>query len=160
VDNETPLRIAYEVSVRAVEDQAHFVDDLRARSGTLVAASALVASFLGSRALAAADGIVILSFNGFAVGAFVLLAVLALVILWPFRFRLSPSAAEMIDVIDSRAATDPVTLEEAYRELALQLEGWSDLNAPKIRLLSWLLRVAILAFVCEVTAWIVVLWRA
>jgi hypothetical protein len=154
------MRLAYEASVRAIDDQAKVLDDLRSRSGTLLAASALVASFLGSRALAAANGIEVVSFNGLAVGAFVLLAVLALIILWPFRFGSDLSAAEVIEIIDSRADNEPVTAAEAYRELALQLERTYDLNAVKARLMFWLLRAAILALVCEVAAWILVLWRA
>jgi hypothetical protein len=157
-NNDTPLRLAYDASVRAIEDQVQVLDDLRSRAATLLAASALVASFLGSRALATADRIEPFSFNGLAVAGFVLIAVLTLVILWPFRLRFNVSAIEMIEVIDSRAANSPITMAETYRELAVQLEEIHLFNAVRMRLLFWLLRVAILALICEVVAWVFVLW--
>ena len=49
--DETPYRLAYEASVRAIEDQARVLEDLRSRAATLVAAAALVTSFLGGTTL-------------------------------------------------------------------------------------------------------------
>ena len=51
--DETPHRLAYDASVRAIEDQSRVLDDLRARAGTIFAAAALVTSFLGGLGLAA-----------------------------------------------------------------------------------------------------------
>lgn len=59
-------QLAYEVSLRALQRQEEVVEELRSRTGTLLAASSLSASFLGARALdqsgAAWPGIIALSF--------------------------------------------------------------------------------------------------
>jgi hypothetical protein len=50
--SETSLsRLAYEPSLRAVGQQEAVLNELRSRTGTLLAASSLVVSFLGSRAI-------------------------------------------------------------------------------------------------------------
>lgn len=43
--------IAYEQAVRALDQQAQVIDSIRSRTGVLVAATALVATFLGGRTL-------------------------------------------------------------------------------------------------------------
>jgi hypothetical protein len=47
---ETLERLAFDLSLRTLERQERVVEELRARTGTLLAASALVASLLGIRA--------------------------------------------------------------------------------------------------------------
>jgi hypothetical protein len=47
---ETLERLAFDLSLRALERQERVVEELRARTGTLLAAGALVASLLGIRA--------------------------------------------------------------------------------------------------------------
>jgi len=51
VPSETVERLAYELSFDQVVRQERALDELRARTGTLLTASAVVASFLGSRAV-------------------------------------------------------------------------------------------------------------
>ena len=46
--------LAYALSLRALEQQERVLEELRARTGVLLAATALVASFLGGRALSSA----------------------------------------------------------------------------------------------------------
>jgi len=65
--DDTPYRLAYEASVRAIEDQARVLEDLRSRAATLVAAAALVTGFLGEAALTRADTITPLSWIGVAI---------------------------------------------------------------------------------------------
>jgi hypothetical protein len=50
VDNIETARVVYDASVRAAQDQAGVLDSLRTRAGTLLAAAALVSSFLGGQA--------------------------------------------------------------------------------------------------------------
>jgi hypothetical protein len=62
--------------------------------------------------------------------------------------------------VDSRAGTDdPVDAREAYAEIATRLELMYDVNSPRIQLLLWLFRGAILFLSIEVAAWTVALWR-
>jgi hypothetical protein len=51
VDNDDEARIAYDASIHAIQDQANVLDGLRSRAGTVLAAAALVSSFLGGQAL-------------------------------------------------------------------------------------------------------------
>lgn len=139
--DETPYRLAYEVATRAVDDQARVLEELRSRAGTLIAATAIATSFLGGEALARDDGISVVSPTGVALACFVISSLLALGILWPFRFGFSLSSREML------------------REVAIRLELNYDSNADRIKPLFWLLRGAILFLLLEIAAWIVVLWR-
>jgi len=155
--DETTYRLAYDASVRAIEDQARVLEDLRSRAGTMFAATALVTSFVGGTALSNSEaGVTVLT----AVGAFVAAALLTLLILWPFRLRLSLSAREIIaklDGLDGSARVEPASL---LRELGLQLEIIYDRNARTIRPLFWCFRLAILFLTLEVAVWVVRLWRS
>jgi len=128
--SDKPYRLAYELALRAIDDQAKVVDNIRARAGTIFAATALVTSFLGGQALArvrrehpAAD-LVLLSWTSLAIASFVAGAALSLAVLLPYRLRFSVSA-----------------------------------RAIRGRLM-WYFRAAILFLAVEVAAWIVVIWRA
>lgn len=148
--DEGLFRLAYDASVRAIEDQARVVEGLRSRAGTLFAATALVTSVLGSPALARGE---VGGAAAVATGSFIGTALLTLAILWPSRLRLSLSAREIIYGIERRTLSDPLPTAELVRELALQLETMYDRNARTIRLLLWCFRGAILVLTLEVAAW-------
>ncbi len=144
--DETSFRLAYDASVRAIEDQARVLESLHSRAGTLFAATALVTSFLGGAALdsgSARRAAII------ATSSFIAAALLTLAILWPSRLRLSLSARKIIAGIEQRTLSDPVTAAELVRELALQLETMYDRNARTIRPLLWCFRGAILFLTLE-----------
>jgi hypothetical protein len=160
--NDTPYRLAYEASVRAIEDQARVLESLRSRAGTIFAAAALVTTFLGSDIVGGPNVVgdfEALSLDGIVVAAFLVSGVLTLIMLWPLAFRFSLSAGAMIEVLDGRTEERPVDSVEAYRELALQLEGLYDSNSRGIRGLLWCFRGAILCLVAEVAAWVTLYWR-
>jgi hypothetical protein len=92
MDNEATTRVVYEAAVRAASDQASVLDGLRARAGTVLAATALVSSFLGGQALRNAEHLRALSLIGLALALFAVSALLVLTILWPFDFRFGLSA--------------------------------------------------------------------
>jgi len=156
-----PLRLAYDESVRALADQASALESLRSRAGTVFAATALVISFLGGQAILRSEAspfeLSLASAGGWATILFIVLAVLTLAILWPYRIRFSISAGRMLAIIDQRSAENPVTPAEALRELALRHEAMYDYNAARIRQLYWCFRIAIVLLVGEVAAWIEVL---
>jgi hypothetical protein len=158
--DETPYRLAYEASVRAIEDQARVLEDLRSRAATLVAAAALVTSFLGGTTLTRSSAIEARSWTGVAFAAFLLAAASSLAVLWPVRLRFSVSAGEMLELVHERQQTStPVTPTEALGELAIRLELMYDGNAPRIQALLWVFRLGILFLSIEVAAWTVALWR-
>ncbi len=119
MDNEVS-QIAYDASVRAIQDQAGVLDSLRTRTGTVLAAAALVSSFLGGQALRESGHLELWSLTTTAVGAFVASAVLALVILWPFEFRFSLSARALIEAVEEHEAKGATSVGELRRVLALQ----------------------------------------
>ena len=158
--DDTPYRLAYEASVRAIEDQARVLEDLRSRASTLVAAAALVTGFLGQEALTRASEIEPLSWAGLAIASFIATAVAAFVILWPVHVRFSVSATEIIEILDQReAAAAPVEAREALTEIATRLELMYDENSRRIQFLLWIFRAAIVFLSIEVAAWTVAIWR-
>jgi hypothetical protein len=165
-DSDRAFELAYEASVRAIEDQASVLESARARAGTILAASALVTSFLGSEALSRAtlqqtdQSLHAITFTGAAIASLIVTALLTLAILFPYRMRFSISAREMVGILDARAEMDePVTDTEALREVALRHEAMYDFNSFRIRILLWCFRGAIVGLVAQVAFWIVVLWR-
>src|SRR5712691_2113715 len=66
--SDTPERLAYEISLRALERQETLLEEFLSRTGTLLAASSVSASFLGARALDASGfrwlGLIALSLFG------------------------------------------------------------------------------------------------
>ncbi|MDP9490858.1 MAG: hypothetical protein M3P42_01450 [Actinomycetota bacterium] len=160
--DETPYRLAYEASVRAVDDQATVLEGVRSRAGTMFAAAALVTTFLGGGLFGEQRSVLTdfepWSLDGVVVASFIGTALLTLAILWPFRFRFSISAADMIAILEKRTE-DPVTTVEAYREVALSLENLYDRNRTRIVPLLWCFRGAILCLVIEVAAWMSIVWR-
>src|SRR5712691_11147208 len=142
MDNEI-AQLAYDASVRAIQDQAGVLDGLRTRAGTVLAAAALVSSFLGGQALRDSSHLELLSLTTAAVGAFVTSALLALVILWPFEFRFSLSARALLEAVQEHETRDEASVGELRRVLALQLEWKYDQNASKIRWLLWAFETAI-----------------
>jgi hypothetical protein len=162
--SDKPYELAYEASIRAIEDQARVLESVRSRAGTLFAATALVTSFFGGAALSRAvrngSDLHPISYTGAAVALFVVLALLTLTTLLPFRLRFSISAGQMLEIVETReTTTNPVSAKEAYREVALRNEAMYDFNAERIRALLWCFRIAIVCLVAEVALWIVVLWR-
>jgi hypothetical protein len=158
VDNEVS-RVAYDASVRAIQDQASVLDSLRTRAGTVLAAAALVSSFLGGQALREAHHLDVWSLTTVAVFAFVSSALLALLILWPFEFRFSLSAGALLDAVREHDEEGGTSVAELLQVLARQLEWRYDDNARRIRWLLWAFEAAIVALVTEVAVWLLVLWR-
>lgn len=158
--DETPYRLAYDASVRAIEDQARVLEDLRSRASTLIAAAALVTGFLGGEALTRADSVEPLSWSGLAIASFVVTAAATFAILWPVHVRFSISASEMLELVRQRDIDSrPVDATEALSEVAIRLELMYDENAKRIRGLHWLFRGGIVFLSIEVAAWMVALWR-
>jgi hypothetical protein len=155
--SEKPYELAYEASIRAIEDQAAVVESLRSRAGTIFAATALVTSFFGGQALthAGRSPVRLLSFTTGAIGLFVAVASLTLAMLLPFRLRFSLSASAILKIID----TEAVTPTEALREVALRYESMHEANTRQIGLLVICFRLAIVCLIGEVGFWLTVLAR-
>jgi hypothetical protein len=142
--------LGFDLSLRSLTQQESALNELRGRTGTLLAASSLVASFLGGRAVAA-PGHGWLTVAGLA--AFVASLVASGYVLWPksdLVFALRGSA------LDRAESDDTGGLPETHRRLAAWIEQFIDSNAVVIDRLFWGYRVATVAVFGEVVLW---MWK-
>lgn len=138
--------VAYETSVRAIELQNQALTNLRTRAGTLLAASSLVASFLGAPALRDHSASL-----GVAVAIVALLGVLGLTlaILWPYTFTFRLSANVILEDHVERRQTEPPAL---LAFLARKMEEHHDKNECRIGRLMVYFQVASALLVLETIA--------
>ena len=147
IDDGGLQRLAYELSLRALGQQESTLNDLRARTGTLLAASSLVSSFLGARAVDR-GGVTWLAVP--ALIAFAGSVIASLFILLPKSqviFALRGS------VLFEEEFTDPGGLAETHRRLAYWLEQYRDANQPTVERLFGFYRAAAFALLIEVVLW-------
>jgi hypothetical protein len=116
--------LSYEEGIRALDLQERALEQLRARTGTLLAASSLTASFLGAQAIAHAGRL-----GALGVSALVSLAAsigLCVYVLIPKRFTFSLGAPDMYEQLFA-VRTDE---EEVRRRLVYWLQvHWKDNQA-------------------------------
>jgi hypothetical protein len=138
---EKPYELAYEASIRAIDNQAATVESLRSRAGTILAATALVTSFFGGQALVRAGGspLHFVSYTTGALASFIAVSLLTLVMLLPFTLRVTLSAAAIVGFVENDPRADQLTSTKVLREFALQYESMDDSNARQLRILEGLL---------------------
>jgi hypothetical protein len=128
VDNSLS-QLAFEASLRALDKQEQLLNEIRARTGLLVAASSLAASFLGGPALDEADAVLAVS----ALAAFAASIGLSIYVLIPRKdmiFSLSGLALyeELFPFRDD--------MSESQRRLSYQLHRfWVENDEKMIRLI-------------------------
>jgi hypothetical protein len=139
-------RLAFDAALRALDKQEALLDELRGRTGALLAASALAASFLGAEAFKDPSpvlaAIALLAFAG-SIGASVFILV-------PrrehFTFSLSgPGVYEGLYEVRE-------DLGEVYRRLAYDLLGFWEANDEQLQPLFWAYRLGAGALVVEILA--------
>jgi hypothetical protein len=162
VASDKLYELAYESSVRAIEDQASVLEGVQNRAGTLLAVAVVVTSFFGAQALqhVAADtrrgpALHLISYTSGALVAFSCTALLALVVLLPHDLRFSLNAGRMLELHDARDASGA----ESYAAVVRQHQWLFDANNRPIRALQWCFRAATLSLTAKVGLWIVVLGR-
>jgi hypothetical protein len=136
-------RIAYEAAARALDKQERVLEELRARTGILLAVSSLAVSFLGRSALDDAnDAVVIVALGAFAasVGA-------SIYVVLPKQslfFALSgPAVFEELYEFRHDVA-------EIHRRLAYDMQSFWEANDAKLQRLFVGFRIAAAALVVEV----------
>lgn len=100
---KTLEEITYEAGRDALADQESIVSGIRQRTGTLLAAQAIVASFLGAAALRE-DGAGAWEWG--AIAALLLGLLLAAVVLSPWRLRFSVDARALYEALYPEAAAE------------------------------------------------------
>jgi hypothetical protein len=139
-------RLAFDAALRALDKQEALLDELRSRTGALLAASALAASFLGAKAFKdPAPG-----FATLALVAFVSSIGASVFILVPrrdrFTFSLSgPGLYEGLYEVRE-------DLGEVYRRLSYDLLGFWQSNDEQLQPLFWAYRLGAAALVVEILA--------
>jgi hypothetical protein len=143
--------IAYRESERMIATQIQSFDELRSRTGLLLAATAVTGSFLGAAALERdhdLNGLGILALLVFAIGIGA-----CLYVLWPqrdaYKFVLSPNI--LLDSWTDGRYGDPVAMK---RFIARKREEHYDQNKKKIDRLFTAFRVASVAIGVEVILWV------
>lgn len=147
--------ITYEAGRAALADQESLVSGIRQRTGTLLAAHALVASFLGATTVRA-QGLHALGW--LAMAALVLGLVAAATLLSPWRLKFAIDARELYKDLYPQAAAEAET--EALGWLATAGYSYQALreeNAPKVRRMSQLSGVLGVLMVVQTLAWLAAL---
>lgn len=149
--SSTPEELAYAEGVRAIEQQARMVDELRSRTGVLLTGASIVASFLGAKAL---NGSGINLVIALALAAFALGLAAAVAILWPreWRWAMQPRILleDWADEPSRRADTTALR-----RFLAEKLDDNWAANQAKLDCQLRLFELAIVALAAQVAFWIV-----
>jgi hypothetical protein len=142
-------RLAYETSLRTLSLQEASLNELRARTGTLVAAASLVTSFLGGAALMRSG---LDAWSIVALVTFILAIASATWVLLPRKDHLVFSLHGSV-LYEGEIRDDIFAIGETYRRLAYWLDGFHDVNDPKINRLFNCYRIATAFLLLEVIAW-------
>ncbi len=147
--------ITYEAGRSALADQESLVAGIRQRTGTLLAALALVASFLGATTVKA-QGLDLLGWV--ALAALVLGLAAAAVLLVPWHLKFAVDARELYDELYEQALAEADA--DTLGWLAAAGFGYQRLreeNAPKVRRMSWLSGALGVLMVIQTLAWLAAL---
>jgi hypothetical protein len=147
--------LAYREAMRGLEDQERSAVELRTRAGALIAAAAISTSFFGSQAFARH----VVGVAGWvAIGCFVLLGFIVLVMLWPRRdwaFSLAPE--DFIAMYLEPSDGESLELHLVERDLALHMGRSIEFNRDQLNALVTVFRVGALLLIAEMLAWVVAL---
>jgi hypothetical protein len=140
--------LSYDAAVRALDLQERAIEQLRSRTGTLLAASSLTASFLGAQTIQHADGIGALS--ALALVALACSIGLCVYVLLPKSgFVFSLNAARLYEQLFVVAEDE----EEVYRRLVYWLESYWQSNQDKIDDLGRYYLGAAIALMLQLALW-------
>jgi hypothetical protein len=139
-------RLAYEAGLRALDKQEGVLDELRNRTGVLLAASALAASFLGREAFRdPAPGLAVVALSGFMVA---IAASVFILVPRRDRFVFSLSGPALYEgLYDLRH-----DLADVHRRLAYDLLGFWERNDDNLQPLFRAYRIAAAALVVQILA--------
>jgi hypothetical protein len=137
-------RLAFEASVRSLDKQERLLDELRARTGLLLAASSLAISFVGRPVFQEADTLVlVLGLLAFAI------SIAASV------YVLLPKPAKFVFSLEGSAVFEQLyefrdEMPEVYRRLTYDLDRfWEENDDVMTRLFRWF-QVAAAALAAEI----------
>jgi hypothetical protein len=147
--------ITYDAGRHALADQETLISGVRQRTGTLLAAHALVASFLGAATIRA-QGLEALGW--IALVALVLGLFASAVLLAPWQLKFAVDARELYDALYEQASAEADT--DTLGWLAAAGYGYQALreeNARKVRLMSWLSGAVGILMIAQTISWLAAL---
>lgn len=141
--------LAHVEMLRSLDKQEQVLDELRSRTGLLLAASSLAASFVGGRAVDHGESVFVLlallAFAGSVLGCVYVL------VPRPYAFTFSLDGSAVFEQL--YAMRDD--LDEIHRRLAYDLHRFWESNDAKIRPLFRAFRWACIALVVEIALLVV-----
>ena len=149
-DTSALAKLSYELSLRTLSQQEATLNELRARTGTLIGAASIVTSFLGGAAISkhGLDAWGVLALVGF-VGS-IALATWVLLPKEHLIFSIQGSA-----LFEDEVRADVFEIGETHRRLAYWLDAYHARNEPKLDSLFTSYRASTALLLVEVVFWIV-----
>jgi hypothetical protein len=145
--DDTIEELGYRLSLRALDQQERSLDELRARTGTLLAASSIVVSVLGVRSM---EGHRVAWLTAFALASFAISVLASLYVLLPkpgLRFSLRGTS-----LFENEGFAEP-TIAGMHLQLAYWLEEFLNENERTTARLATSFRTAAGAVLLEVMLW-------
>jgi hypothetical protein len=139
----------FDLSLKAVEEQESRLTDLRSRTGTLLAAASLAASFLGGQSIRTGE----LRFLGvLAIVAYVMCVAACIKVLLPHRLVFSFRGSVLLRTAREAAVDE---LEDALEAAMGWIESFIDSNRSELDALTRWYTGACLALGLEIVLWLV-----
>ena len=149
--------ITYEAGRHALSDQEALVAGIRQRTGTLLAAHALVASFLGAAAVRS-SGLNAWAWVGIV--ALVLGLIVAAALLAPWELRFAIDARLLYERLYEQAAAEAPSGRQRWLAAAgYSYQALQEANGGRVRILERLSGLLALLVVVQTLAWLVDLIR-
>jgi hypothetical protein len=141
-------QLSYDAALHALEVQEGGVEQLRARTGTLLAATSLTASFLGAQTIFHTSQLGVLEIGALAALAVSILA--CVYVLLPKRgFVFSMSGPGIFEALYAHADDQA----EVHRRLAYWLEAFWQGNQQKIEVIGRAYAIAAIALTAQLLLW-------
>jgi hypothetical protein len=134
---KTLEEITYDAGRAALDDQEKLVAGVRQRTGTLLAAHALVASFLGATTVSTTG---LTAWAWIALAALVLGLIAAALLLAPWELKFAVDAPELYAELYEQAAAEAE--EETFGWLAAAGYGYQALRVENARRVAWMSRLS------------------
>jgi hypothetical protein len=147
-DIDPLARLVYDESVRALDIQSNSLDELRSRTGVLLAATSVSSAFLGAEALKRHQAGYGLNLAGFAVFGVVVL--ICLLILWPRGWQFAYDATDLDDAYVVKRE-DPT---QACRSMAQGHTTHRRANGTKLKRRFIAFQLACVGLAADIALWL------
>jgi hypothetical protein len=149
-DGDQRIKIIYEEAVRGWSLQSSVLDELRSRTGVLLAAASVAVALLGSSDISKHEGFTTLGW--FAIGAFGVTLGLCLYVLFPTRGWIF---THKVDSAITGYVGDGRSLDDTREGLAIKAEEYRDKNDEKLRCMFLAFQGASLALGASIVLWLI-----